>query len=119
MKLMPVVILASAVLAGCEPVRRFDCADTVKNEVASPGGRYIATVLERDCGATTDYSTNLVVRGFKEPLDPSGQHLVLTVEGRTPIPLEWTSDESLTVVLPSTELFTKQETWRDVRIVYE
>jgi hypothetical protein len=119
MRLILAILFAGAALTGCEPALFGDCADTVKSEAVSPGGRYIAAVFERDCGATTDYSTNLSLRDAKEPFDPSEQRPVLTVEGQPAIGLEWSSDESLTVVLPSIETFAKQEAWRDVRIMYK
>lgn len=118
MRLILAVFFTGAALTGCEPALFGDCTDTVKNEAVSPGGRYIAAVFERDCGATTDYSTIVSLREAKEPFDPSEQHPVLTVEGRPAISLEWSSDESLTVGLPSIETFTKQDAWRDVRVVY-
>jgi hypothetical protein len=119
MRLILAVIFTGAALTGCEPALFGHCADTVKHEAISPGGRYVAAVFERDCGATTDYSTNLSLRDAKEPFNPSEQHPVLTVEGQPAIALEWSSDESLTVVLPTTETFTKEEAWQDVRIVYK
>ncbi len=119
MKVILAGIFAVAAFSGCEPALFGDCADTVKAEAASPGGHYVAAVFERDCGATTDYSTNVNLREAKETFAPSKQRPVLTVAGQPVIALEWSSDKALTVVLPPTEAFTKLEAWRDVRIVYK
>jgi len=38
-----------------------DCENEILTELPSPDGRLIAVVFERDCGATTDFSTQVSV----------------------------------------------------------
>ena len=118
MKSILLVLLAILGTSGCEGNVFAGCGDTVKTEAVSPGGRYVATVFERDCGATADYSTNVSLREVKEPFDPSKQELILTVGGQPTVALEWSTESTLAVVIPEAETFTKLGVWRDVRISY-
>ena len=98
------------------------CGETIKTEVKSPSGRYVATIFERDCGATTDFATIVSLRKAEEVFDAKGakgQQPVLIVSGQPAVTLSWSSDTDLVVTLPPTEAFTKRESWRDVRIVYQ
>src|SRR5262245_31338100 len=38
------------------------CDDSVITESESPGGKYVASVVERNCGATTDYASHVRIR---------------------------------------------------------
>lgn len=52
-------LLASA---GCAD----PCTNTLKAELVSPDGKYVATAFVRDCGATTSYSPQVHLRPFGE-----------------------------------------------------
>ena len=69
MKLTLGGIFVVAALTRCDPGLFGDCGDTVKAEAVSPDGRYVAAVFERDCGATTNYSTNVSLREVRESFD--------------------------------------------------
>ena len=118
-KTILISILGVAGLAGCDGDLFGDCADTVKAEAPSPGGGYVATVFERDCGATTDFSTHVSIREADEPFDSSTKTRVLIVAGQTEVDIEWSTEKKLSVTFSPAETFTKLETWRDVRIVYK
>lgn len=67
-KLKPVVVIAGSVLAFtviCIAVLHFFasemCANRVAVEAKSPDNRYKAVIFERDCGATTDFSTQVSI----------------------------------------------------------
>jgi hypothetical protein len=77
-------------------------------------------VFERNCGATSDYSTNLSLREATDAFDPDDQPPVLVVEGQVDLAPAWASEESLTVALfPVLETFTKQDRWGQIQIVYK
>jgi len=118
MKSILLGLLAIVGVSGCEGKVFAGCGDTVKTEAVSPGGRYVATVFERNCGATADYSTNVSLREAKESFDPSSQTPVLTVAGQPTIALEWSTETTLAVAVPEAETFKKLESWRDVRVDY-
>ena len=47
--------LLMVALCGCGPLDG-TCGNTIKQSAPSPDGKYVATALIRDCGATTSYS---------------------------------------------------------------
>jgi hypothetical protein len=57
-RIVPVLILAAGHLA-CGKLD--PCGNEVISRVASPGGAYHAIIFERDCGATSDFSTQVSV----------------------------------------------------------
>ncbi len=55
------------------------CGHTIYAELASPDIRYKAIVFERNCGATTDFSTQISILPMTETLpNESGNIFVLT-----------------------------------------
>tara|TARA_R110000787_G_scaffold37656_1_gene95526 strand:- start:178 stop:564 length:387 start_codon:yes stop_codon:yes gene_type:complete len=62
-KLAPYLVI-TALLGGCSD----GCQNTVLASFASPNGRASAVLFQRDCGATTGFSTQIsVVRGDAQP----------------------------------------------------
>lgn len=59
MRIAPLVVgtLACLGLSSCGDL----CGNTVLTTIPSPDARYVAIVFTRDCGATTDFSTQLSV----------------------------------------------------------
>jgi hypothetical protein len=68
---------------------------TIKAEVTSPDGKYIATAFIRDCGATTSFSPQVYLR-------PAGEHLAKTGnvfigDGSQNIQISWLSATQLVI----------------------
>lgn len=70
MKALRVVLIAASVavaaigIGGYVALRRFEssmCGESVVRRIPSPDGRLEAVIFESDCGATTDFGTNLSV----------------------------------------------------------
>jgi hypothetical protein len=80
-------IAGSAAMAFWWPVH---CVNTIQGRLASPDGRHQLVVFERDCGATTDYSTQVSVLGAGEALpDEPGNVYIYT--HRVPVRVGWIS----------------------------
>jgi hypothetical protein len=82
---IPLVLIVAGGLA-CGKVD--PCGNEVISRVASPGGAYQAIIFERDCGATTGFSTQVsVLPGdavFREQASfwcPTEQGNVLVIDG--------------------------------------
>lgn len=119
-KIGPLVCaLAFATLTGCYRLVIGDCEDKVKLESVSPDGRFAATVIERDCGATTDYSTLVNLRVASEPLTTSRESLVLALFGKQTIGLVWEGDSHLTIRFPKVDTFTRKASWKNVQVGYQ
>jgi hypothetical protein len=105
------LLLGLSLLARCSL-----CSETERSQtVSSRGDR--ATVLVRDCGATTDFATVVQVgRLFKTE--------VVAVNGRPELAVKWSLDgATLTVTIPNglldKDLFVKRRQVRNVRVVIE
>jgi hypothetical protein len=114
-------VLATTMVS-CSP-----CEEKIRADVLSPGRRYAALETERDCGATTDFSTIISLRESSTP-STTGER-IFVVKGRPTIVLRWTSDEHLEVKcsecwpegLVNTEkspVFLHSNNWNKVSISY-
>ena len=75
------------------------CANTEKQRLPSPDGRREVVIFERDCGATTDYSTQVAVlaRGAALPNRPANAFIY---GHRMPLRVRWDGPQALTVAYP-------------------
>lgn len=110
------IVLPALMCLACHSPALFDCSDSVITESESPDGRYSATFFERDCGATTDYTSLVSLRESRRDFDAENADLVVVVEGRYHIEMQWTSRRSLLIDPGDGEIFRHEDSWRDVRI---
>jgi hypothetical protein len=91
--------LGAVLLGGCT---RLACGtDAVKAEEISPDGRWVAGVLERNCGATTQYGDYVAIRRRDQAWDTDAlDRAVLLVVDQIPITAFWKSDDELVVRTP-------------------
>lgn len=84
------------------------CASTVVSESWSPSGRLVVVVFERDCGATTSYSTQVSVLSKGEQLASGAGNVFIcdSDHGKAPVGAtrrgpsvnaRWISDEELEI----------------------
>jgi hypothetical protein len=97
-----------------------DCVDNMKYESVSPDRRFVATVFEQSCGATTGFSTQVNIRESSQSFDSKskGNILVLVTGGRNDIYLSWSDRSHLSVSLLNVEIFKKEEMWNGISITY-
>ena len=67
-----VIVLSTVLAGGCSDA----CQNTVIDRVRSPGGDFEAVGFQRDCGATTGYSTQVSMLAVGEALDGGGNVFV-------------------------------------------
>lgn len=99
----------------------FLCSNSLYRESVAPSEQYIAKVTERDCGATTYWSTHIIVEskqwffpGSKEILIMRGQPM------ETGVILFWRDPRTLVVKLRGqSKIYSKESNWRDVKFEYE
>jgi len=107
-------------LAGCKL-----CDEQIKSEAESPDGKYIATLFERDCGATTDFVAHVNMRETSERFveDSNGtvkQGEVFVVKGRPMTRLVWKNNQSLVIECTrSGSPFRQESSWHTITILYE
>ena len=105
------------------------CTNRILTAVVSPDGRYKAVVFERDCGATTDYSTQVSVLAASDELGRDGSNIFVadTAGGKAPsgprggpqVRRAWKADEELFVGHHSAaRIFRKEDRYRGVVVLY-
>ena len=96
----------------------FDCDNQILTEVSSPDGRYIASVFDRNCGATTPYYRIVALR-------PAGTKLrgdrhedwVFAIKERSEVQLTWRDVHHLEVLSNERDVSPHApKSWTDVEI---
>jgi hypothetical protein len=85
------------VLTGCH---RMVCSDRLGQSVVSPDGRYIATVLQSDCGAT-EHATVVELRRNRMLL--KDRRIVFLIGGFRTVSIAWPSKSQLVIASPTCE----------------
>jgi hypothetical protein len=96
-------------------------------EALSPDKQYRAVVFRRDCGATTDFSTQVSLLSSSQSLQGSGNVFIVdlkksvAVSKPSDVQVQWTKNRTLTVRYASQQVrvFQQETRWNDVAIAYE
>ncbi|MEM7482380.1 MAG: hypothetical protein AAF481_14480 [Acidobacteriota bacterium] len=110
------LLLAALMFLACQPSITGGCSNTVIAESKSPDGQYSATFFERDCGATTDYSSLISLRESNKDFDTEDVEIVVAIDGRSDIQMQWTSRRSLWIDPGDSEVVRHNGRWRDVQV---
>ncbi len=100
------VVAVSAIMIGwasTEALERYGlgpCQNEATQYISSPGGRYRAVIFYRNCGATSDFVTNVSLLKGLEIVNHSETGNLLVGSGRLPIQLNWISARHLVVTYP-------------------
>ena len=119
------VIVAGVVFLGYNYVMSSillsDCGNRILNEVPSPDGAYVATLFERNCGATTPYYRVVNLRSAGSKFDPEMKDdWIVQAEHQPEIVLRWDDARHLSVRSDwSDESPSPRASWRDVTILRE
>ncbi len=106
------------------------CGNEVVSETKSPDAKLKVVVFERDCGATTNFSTQISVVRSNQSLPSGGGNLFigddnhhavpLGSKGTMEIKLNWESNSSLSVSYPKdAQVFLKKPTVAGVAVKYK
>ena len=111
------------------------CTNTIQAQSSAPDGLHHAVVFQRDCGATTGFSTQVSVLGGNGPTlganlptDPGNAFIADTDHGAAPsaewggpsVELSWPTAQRLVIRHhPSARLFTEPSIVSGVVVVYE
>ena len=76
------------------------CATTVHKTVAAPDGELSAVVFDIDCGATTDFNTQVSIAPVEEDFSPDRHPAFLRLDGRHDIAIKWIGERALEVTTP-------------------
>lgn len=105
--------------AGCERVEDFLlCSTEVESSILSPDGAYLASTFHRECGATTNFNTQVTIRAAHHSFDPRVGR-IFAVDGRRTLILTWRSRRDLVIPMPDDTVYEQLTSWNDVAIHYE
>lgn len=78
-------------LLSCNP-----CSDTPRSKAVSPDGRLVANICERNCGATTDFSSMVNVQSTSDKFRAE-EGLLFVAKGRYDLSVAWTGPRTLVI----------------------
>src|SRR6266576_3283191 len=82
-------------LVSCNP-----CSDTPRSKATSADGRLVANFYERNCGATTDFSSMVNVQSTSDKFRAE-EGLLFVAKGRYDLSVSWTGPRTLLITCPS------------------
>ncbi|MEZ5494507.1 MAG: DUF5412 family protein [Pseudomonadales bacterium] len=97
------------------------CGNQVFKEIYSPGNKYKAVVFQRDCGATTGFSTQVSVINSNEILENEGGNAYIADNhpNETKLQLTWLSERSLEISNSDPEALTRNNDVKGVSVTYK
>lgn len=127
--LLVLLFVSAAALTACgDNFRGMDkissCTESSDKQITSPHGDYVATVYQRNCGATTGFVThiNLRLANTADRIEPNGtiiQDQILLANGTPLIKVLWLDDANLELRVDPKDrpnIASIQESWKSVRI---
>jgi len=78
------------------------CGNNPISEAVSPDGKYKAVLFQRDCGATTDFSTQISILKKDESLPNSGANTFATGNSQN-VRYHWLDNDQLVIETDKTE----------------
>lgn len=109
---IPSIVLA-ILLGSCSP----ECAVEQKQSVASPDGRWVATVLTQNCHASSPLVTLVSVRCADCELDPDDG--VFSIKGTPRVSPRWTGNGHLIIDHDEGFVYRQNAAWKDITISYQ
>ena len=109
-------VFLALLLSGCSDL----CSVDVLSESNSPDGKYIATVFERNCGATTPFVRVVSLRhADSEFSSEEDDDWVFTIHGQSDIRTSWTENTELKILYSATgDNPTRRTKWGKITIDY-
>ncbi len=98
------------------------CKNVARVKATSGDGKLIATIYERNCGATTDFTSIVNIRSVSESGDGEDKNNVFIVKGRSAISAVWDGPRKLTISCEScsrVNIFRQVVAIGDIDIYYK
>lgn len=111
------LITLALMLTGCSS---FLCGNDILQEVVSPDGKFVATVFERNCGATTPYLRIVNLRLANTPFDAeASDDWIFKINGQPKVQISWSDIDNLSISYTgSGETPTLIYSWKQVKVNY-
>jgi hypothetical protein len=107
-------LMLTVILAGCNP-----CGNQIGYEQQSPGGKLKAVAFERDCGATTGFTTQISILPSNQEL-PNEVGNLFIADGDLKIRMKWETEDKLVITYPrDAKVGLKRATQSGISVRYE
>jgi hypothetical protein len=109
------LLFLSTLLLSCNP-----CGDTPKGKAVSRDDRLVANFFERNCGATTDFSSMVNVQSTSDKFD-GNQGLLFVAKGQYDVSVAWTGLRTLQIKCAGcsrNNIFREVTALGDIDVVY-
>jgi hypothetical protein len=98
------------------------CGNYIYQEIPSPDGQYKVIVFQRDCGATTGFSTQVSILGAAQELSNVSGNIFI-IDGHpdyTNVQVKWEGDQAVTITYANGyEVDYRRRTFKDSSRVFE
>lgn len=97
------------------------CSNLLLEEKISPDGKFIASIFERNCGATTPsvYVVSFRLSSAKIDLD-NFDDWVFTIHGQSKLKARWEKNDELTIFYSNTgDNPTQRKEWKGIKVSYK
>jgi len=95
------------------------CGNTLIKHITSPKKNYVASIFERNCGATTPFIRVVSLRHYESNFDPENQeNWVFSIEGQPEVEVIWLNDGELKINYSAGIEPIETTKWNDVKILY-
>lgn len=97
------------------------CENQIYNTISSPDSKHKAVLFQRDCGATTDFSTQVSILQIDSSLNNESGN-VLVVKGHPSnnnINIRWISENALEITnVKNASVYKKEASIDNIKVVY-
>lgn len=96
------------------------CKPKVHEQSPSPDGAMVAVLFEMECGATTDFNTQVALLPKNESSSPEPRSTFLVLGGREQVSLQWLNRQELVVSMrKGVNVFKQEQPNYGVTVRYE
>lgn len=96
------------------------CGNEIFQSIVSPNKEYKVIVFQRDCGATTGFSTQIsVLKAYKNLPNEAGN--IFIANGHPdyhPVKITWIEDQKIIIQENFSESFLRNTTYKHIKIIY-
>lgn len=118
MRLLPLIVICIALIAGCkfqdiklaDQTRTQLCQNIGSQTIVSPTGEYRAILFSRNCGKDTSVNTHISIIRFNDALPDEDGNALVTKHKAVPVTLRWTDDAEIQISGVSVDTPDKQNT---------
>lgn len=113
-------VIAAAILVFLHYSLKDMCGNEIHQQVESPDKKYKAVIFQRDCGATTGFSTQVsIIENNKDLPDKSGNIFIANGSpDQNQIKIAWLNDNKIEIIENIPETFLKENKFQDIEIIY-